>query len=706
MPIDAYSLCPGGTGKRVKFCCKDILTDLQDIERMQQGDQHLACLERIEQVEHKAPDRACLQEIKCQLLLSMERVDDYRATVTRFVEKHPDNPVAWAERAILASHDEGPQAAMAALQQATAVSGEGISGRVYDAMGAVAHTFLASGMIPPARALFIMQTLLQHDDPQPIEMVMQLNSTPNAPLLLKDDPAIKPCPADAPWKGEFDEALQAIGKMQWQQSADRLTALAAKVPDSPVVWHNLATLRSWLGDMNGCVEAWHKFATLNVPEEDAAEAEALAMILSDNPFGDQEEIQVVSYAIGDAEEVRSAIATSPRALPIPPDRLPQMAEDAPPPKAAFLLIDRPPLQSGQEATVEQVPRAMAHLLLYGRETDRSARIEALVISARRAESVQALVADLVPELRDVTPTTRVIGRVSASRQMLRRDWHLPNDLSPDQALRLADQFTSHVLLQQWPTMPLGLFDGKSPRDAAAEPACRIRLMAAILLIEFWTEQTGETFDFNTLRHELGLAPLEPIDPQKVDVDQLPLGRLARLEVEKLDDEALLRVYHRAMSFRAAAALEKLSHAMADRPALANRREMIPAYRYLAETAHDASQALDYIERGRKVTLDTNDSCASWDFLEVSVRLERGEVDQFRRLVNHIQSQHIREPGVAQALQRMLVELGIIRPDGAPAPAQEPSIVVPGAEGGEGAGKLWTPDSPGPTGQQSKIWTPD
>lgn len=707
MPIDAYSLCPGGTGKRIKFCCKDIFTDLQEIERMQEGGQNFACLERIEQVERKAPDRACLLEIKCQLLLGMERVDDYRTTVKRFVEKHADNPVAWAEQAVLASHDEGPHAAMAALQHAAELSGEGVPGRLYDVMGAVAHSFLTAGQILPARALFLMQTLLQHDDPQPVEMVVQLNSAPSAPLLLKDDPAIKPCLADVPWKSEFDEALQAVGRMQWQRAADRLSALAAKVPDSSEVWHNLATLRGWLGDTEGCAAAWRKYATLNIPLEDATEAEALAMILSDNPLGDQVEIQVLSYPIGDAEEVRAAIAASPRALPIPPNRLPAASEDSPPPKAAFLLIDRSPMKSGQDATVEQVPRALAHVLLYGRETDRTARVEALVVSPRRAEAVQALLADLVAELHGATPTTRPIGRISASRQLLRRDWHLPDDLSPEQSLHLADQFTTHILLHQWPAAPLGLFDGKSPREAGADPANRIKLMAAILLMEYWTEQTGETFDFNLLRSEVGLPALEPIDPQGINVELLPLGRLSRVEVEKLDDETLLRVYRRAMGFRASAALEKLAHAVASRPALAHQREMIPAYRYLAETAPDASQALDYIERGRKVSLETGDSCASWDFLEVSVRLERGEGEEFQRLVNHLQSQHIREPGVAQALHRMLVELGLIRPEGAAAPpaAEEPSIVVPGSSSGE-AGKLWTPDSPGPTGQKSKLWTPD
>ena len=64
MPIDAYSPCPCGTGKKIKFCCKDLLTDLQKIERMLEGEQYMACLAHIERLEHSHPDRACLLATK------------------------------------------------------------------------------------------------------------------------------------------------------------------------------------------------------------------------------------------------------------------------------------------------------------------------------------------------------------------------------------------------------------------------------------------------------------------------------------------------------------------------------------------------------------------------------------------------------------------------------------------------------------------
>ena len=48
MPIDPYSPCPGGTGKKIKFCCPDLVTELEKIQRMLEGEQRAACLEHIE----------------------------------------------------------------------------------------------------------------------------------------------------------------------------------------------------------------------------------------------------------------------------------------------------------------------------------------------------------------------------------------------------------------------------------------------------------------------------------------------------------------------------------------------------------------------------------------------------------------------------------------------------------------------------------
>ena len=56
MAIDPYASCPGGTGKKIKFCCPDLLSELEKIDRMLTGNQRRACLD------HLAANRAQVSE--------------------------------------------------------------------------------------------------------------------------------------------------------------------------------------------------------------------------------------------------------------------------------------------------------------------------------------------------------------------------------------------------------------------------------------------------------------------------------------------------------------------------------------------------------------------------------------------------------------------------------------------------------------------
>jgi hypothetical protein len=76
------------------------------------------------------------------------------------------------------------------------------------------------------------------------------------------------------------------------------------------------------------------------------------------------------------------------------------------------------------------------------------------------------------------------------------------------------------------------------------------------------------------------------------------------------------------------------------------------------------------------------------------------------MIQHIQAEHIREPGVADALRNLLVQMGVMRPDGTPV-ADLTGQQHPGqaAEPPEQESKLWTPDSE-QSGGEKKLWTPD
>ena len=135
------------------------------------------------------------------------------------------------------------------------------------------------------------------------------------------------------------------------------------------------------------------------------------------------------------------------------------------------------------------------------------------------------------------------------------------------------------------------------------------------------------------------------------------------------------------------------------------------YGILAQIEPDTEQALAYLEQARQAAEAANKSTAPWDLAELAMRIARGDVTDADRLLNHIRTEHVREPGVAQALFQILHEAGIIGPDGRPTAAaaaaagRTPELVVPGAAAAE-PGKIWTPGGDAPSGKKSALWTPD
>jgi hypothetical protein len=234
-------------------------------------------------------------------------------------------------------------------------------------------------------------------------------------------------------------------------------------------------------------------------------------------------------------------------------------------------------------------------------------------------------------------------------------------------------------------------------------------MAVFAVVQFLAERLGPSLDLEPLRAELGLPAQEPIDPQQYVDRRIPLPRLHRVIVERLSDESLLDEYRRASMYQATRAVRVLAREIVARPTMASREEHLLAYASLVRM-EERAKAVSLIAEARKAAESMGQSSAGWDLMELSLYLADRNPEGSMRLIEHISREHIREPDVAAALQHMLMEAGVLRPDGArPTAAQQaadvaaPSIVVPGQEAPE-AGRIWTPDGTQP-GQEKKIWTP-
>ena len=702
MPIDPYTPCPGGTGKKIKFCCSDLLSELDKIQRMLEGEQRAACLDHIESLESKYPERACLLSIKAMLEAQLGQEAKADATLSTFMKKFPDNPVALAEAATLKANNEGGTAAVGPLQDALEKCSEQIPPQVYDAIGLVAQALVADNQLLAARAHLVLQLGMGGTkDQRPLELLMRLNNSPSVPLLTKQDMPLLPAPDDALWKNGFNTALMPAMRGAWRLAAKNLVTLAASVGDWPVIWHNIAVLRSWLADTRATVDALHKYAAQDIPLDDAVEAEALAQLL-DTDGADQVDVLTITYDIHEFEPLQARLAANARST-----------EDEPPPKGAYWLLDRTAAESGKEIAHDQIPQMVGQVFLFGKQTDRAARLELVAYRTGLAQA-QQVVGEVCGDALGATGAEEVTTSVPAVQHLLSWNWRLPDDTPPERRLALMSQHRREILLNRWPEMPQRLFGGKSAKHVAGDPGKRIKLLGAILLLELSTGQVASDFDFNELRAKLALPSGQPIDPKQVSLPDLPLARLARVDVKPLSDDELIDLYRRADHYRHIPALQKFGHEVIARPSLdkpqdkAEGLDKAEVYGILAQIEPDTGQAIAYLEQARKVAEASKKSSAPWDLAELALRIARGEVPEADRLLHHIRDQHIREPGVAQALFQILTEAGIIGPDGKPHAAAEreaPGIVVPGAAAAE-PGKIWTPGSDQPTGgKKSALWTP-
>ena len=86
-------LCPCGSGKKVKFCCSDLIGDIEKIHRMIEGDQPRAALRHAEQTLAKYPGRASVLDLKATLELSLGEFDSARATIDEFTQGRSAEPL-------------------------------------------------------------------------------------------------------------------------------------------------------------------------------------------------------------------------------------------------------------------------------------------------------------------------------------------------------------------------------------------------------------------------------------------------------------------------------------------------------------------------------------------------------------------------------------------------------------------------------------
>lgn len=693
MTIDAYAYPPCGTNKKIKFYCPDMVADIEKIERMLQGEQRVACLDFVRKMLEKHPDHSV--PLFYNAILNLQLSDEHKAeeAVNLFLEKHPENPAAHALKATLeASLGKGDEA-IDELQTALEKTEERLHPSLYDAFGAVGQMLLMTGKVLGARSHFTLQSnLAPDDDNMPMQMLMRLNNAPEIPIFLKQDLSLAECPADFPRKEEFNKALQDAAQGLWRKGLKQFEELRVGAPRNPAILENIAALQFSLGQDDVAAKTLHTYAVAEQRSdfETATEAEALAKALTDQ---DEAQIDVVNAAmsIHEMEPLLEKLRVDERCEHLPIDLSQLGTEESPPPRAAYLLLDKPRAASGVDITLESVSSVLGELLVFGKETDRPARIEFTSAKSPSFDEAISTLKEICGDTIDSTVNEDVQGRIFALQDLMNWQWRLPDDTPNDVRNRLMAEKRREVILENWVNFPLQTLNGKTPLEASKDTELRLPLAAEVLTLEMVGQQEKWTFDFTELKEKLSLPTVGTLPIENLDVLNLPITRLHRLPVSELSDQDLIQGYGRSVIRGLNKAVEILANELLVRESLKDQIDRSQLYGELARTATDSEQALAYLKKAQEEAVQQGRSPGLWMVAELSMRFERREMQEAQMLMQTLMSKYAQEPQTAQALFGVLQRFGLITPDGRMAgmPAGPP----PAQSGPEAGGGLWTPDAP-------------
>ena len=720
MPLDSHSLCPCGSGKEIRFCCSEMLKDFQQLETMLSNGQFSASLAMIEKLEEKHPNNAALMAAKCLIFRETGRFEEFFAAAGQFYGAYPQNVKAIAENTFARTLAGENAEALSSLIDGIEKNEPGkIDGNLLGPLALLVTNLLDTGQIYPAVALAKLLRSFNPKSREAAALLGQIYRSKEIPLIEKEitfDPA---APDDFPFRDKYADAAVRLATGHWKEGKALLEELLSCAGQWPNLHRSLGLVHFWFGDLDEAADAMKKFAASErVPFDDAVDALSAAMMLR-RPLSDDTAVIQVVRTVPDPDKAIELLLSSPRVISMPFDPHQFTAGGQPAPSHAFRVIDRPFPEQGSPVTVENTPVTLGTFLFFGRQTDREARIEIQIFEPDKEKMISFLESvlggNLGPETGSMTLSTLpwLFNRLGPDFQ-----FKAGAAVKPEEVAALYRSYFEEVLAGQWLSHPNDYLGGKTPAELAGQPESARTLAALVQTVAFQTDPQFADGLAAVLRGRLGIPQPEPIvPPEGTDSEVLaffqntPIWRWNRADLSHVSAAACGQLLQVISLFEEESTMARLSERILSLPA----DEKDAQARYLAyrvkigivEASEGPARALELIPEAKNAARQAGISEASLELREAAIHLLLGRAELFQQTITSFAARHRNEPEAMAELQMLLMNLGILNPDGTPraagpaggaeAPAPAPSEP-----------KLWTPDSelPPSGGGSSKLWTPD
>lgn len=718
--VDPYSPCPCGSGQKFKWCCHKVESYADRANRLFENGQTEAAIEVLDEGLRKEPSNAWLLTRKAYYLLGSGQLDPAKAALRLVVQQHRQHVAAHILLTRLVLETEGPGPGAAQFQQAAAE----LSADQCAALANVVAGYLNQYEEYPAALGHLELVASLTGSKEPTQLRRRIERDQTISLWRKAAYTLSPAPEGLSGGASqrFQQALQWAAEGRWAAAASAFEVLSAEQPSIAVADRNLGFCRLWMADNAGAVQALRRYIRTLGTSEEAVDLEALCQQC--DPVGPDDLVELVQliWPLRDREGLLRNLQADAQSVADDPEPIDPDNEDSPQ-LDVFVLLDRPQIAARSDLRPDEMPIRLGRVLV-GQEI---AILEAY--DDGRLDGLSERFTGLATgTIAPAHPKTKVIEKAVRTSLALSREWYPPDDLSMEDAEPLSKRLGAWIIDEVWPKTPMRYLQGRTPIDAGRAGDAVVALRAAMLQLECAHEPWAAVVDFQALRSRLGIEPEPAIDPETVDIEQLPLSRLHLVPAERLDDARLAALYQRARRYAIEPVIARSGRLLADRPEAYEKAGLtiLALYCDLAlidSAAGKQAEALEWLRRGRQADPASQRSVHApfWDMVELRVRARAEKPEVWVPELVAVMERYDNDPQASQVTLLHMMEMGLVQPMAHPERPEEvmldtralqmliaeygPRVTTASGRLGVSAAKegIWTPG--GTAGGGGGIWTP-
>ncbi len=707
MAIDPYEQCPCGSGKKIKFCCNDIVEDMQKVKSMRENNQLRMSLQSLSRIRKSLkpghPGEVWVRTSEATILLEDNQLDLAKTAVSEALEALPENPQLLVLSALTAVLADGYEASRDVVNRALQQSAAEQRHLVSNLATLLAQHFMTANKVMAARQHLTLALRNSYDPAPLIEQFTAFDGNQSLPFWFRSDYFLKMVDVADELKPAYQAAAELENCGCYQLAADAFEAIANKDPENAGLWYNTALCLAWSGDERGAIEAFGEAAATETDFDEAVACETLCQMLE---LLDPEEGIEVSRTLFRVKSV-SKLLTSWENVPViaRDDKTPADPESHLAGK--FHLLDREPVSPDnlKNIQIDDVPNIMGDITVI--DADGASDSPAQVLfeydgQPKLNTQIKFLLETAQGELEQ-EGEPEVASILASEIYDLQHFWYLPPATPLHTVHRLSRERWERVLSDVWPNMPLAALDGKTALEAAGDEDSKVELTAAVGTLQAICDQREFFFDSQPLRERLQVPAPTALDVgEETVLSTFTLGQLCRLQIAKLSDDQLMHVLRRVLVTKVSSLSYDVFVEVLAREDLLNDDEISGIYSELVGLSRakmNREEALSWIQKGRDFDRNRNqpiEAFAIWDLREATVRLWEPSDPQGPQILKRMwEETAVKLPYLRNVLQALVQSA---RMD----PPWEDGIIQPGKP--VDTGGVWTPGEQ-PAGEKSKLWIP-